>query len=319
MPNEYLGMDRELRRPARAVTTQARTAKARPASIAARITFVALGAAALGAVMFAGPASAHVTVDPTQATQGDSANMTFRVYNENGAASTTKVEVYLPEATPVAEVYPLSIPDWAPTITMRTLSQPVTTHHGTQITEAVSVITWTPMPGKEIKPGQAQQFPIALGPLPDVDRLAFTVQQSYSDGTVVRSGAGSKETSPTITLVPATDAQQAGTGSGNDAANPQPATNNGTGGGTRTLSLAGAALAGGLILGMVISRARRSAADISDVLRHTPSTPRPDDPAVTVHTTSCAEPEESADPADSRVASAKTASAASNLRSSVEC
>jgi uncharacterized protein YcnI len=292
-------MDRQLRRPARAVTTQVRAAKARPRSIATRFTFVArgavtFGAVALGAVMLAGPAAAHVTVDPTQATQGDSARMTFRVSNESPAASTTKVEVYLPEATPIAEVYPLSIPGWAPKITMHTLSQPVTTHHGSLITEAVSVITWTPLPSREIKPGQVQEFPIALGPLPDVDRLAFTVQQSYSDGAVLRSGTDSKETSPTIALLPATDAQQAGT---DGAANAAPTTDNGAGGTTGALSLAGAALAGGLLLGLLISRIRRSASTISDVLGNTPS----------------------ADPADSGAASATTAPAASNLRSSIEC
>ena len=44
----------------------------------------------------AGPASAHVTVNPREAMQGGYAKLAFRVPNERDDASTVKVEVHLP-------------------------------------------------------------------------------------------------------------------------------------------------------------------------------------------------------------------------------
>ena len=58
--------------------------------------------------------------------------------------------------------------------------------HGTKITEAVSKITWTAAGGGGVKPGEFQEFPISLGPLPEVDLMVFKALQTYSDGTVAR-------------------------------------------------------------------------------------------------------------------------------------
>ncbi|HEX2772424.1 MAG TPA: DUF1775 domain-containing protein, partial [Micromonosporaceae bacterium] len=63
-----------------------------------------LGAVAVGVFGLAAPASAHVTVNPSEATQGGYARLAFRVPNESDTASTTKVEVVLPENAPVASV-----------------------------------------------------------------------------------------------------------------------------------------------------------------------------------------------------------------------
>jgi uncharacterized protein YcnI len=58
--------------------------------------------------------------------------------------------------------------------------------HGKQITEAVTKVTWTADGGK-IGPGQFQQFPLSLGPLPeDADQLVFKAIQTYDNKEVVR-------------------------------------------------------------------------------------------------------------------------------------
>jgi uncharacterized protein YcnI len=68
----------------------------------------------------------------------------------------------------------------------RKLAQPVD-NHGTQISEVVSVITWTATEGAAVKPGEFQEFPVSMGRIPDnVDQLVFKALQTYSDGTVVR-------------------------------------------------------------------------------------------------------------------------------------
>ena len=60
----------------------------------------ALGAVVAAVLGVAGPASAHVTVNPNEATQGGYGRVAFRVPNESDTASTTKLEVNLPENAP---------------------------------------------------------------------------------------------------------------------------------------------------------------------------------------------------------------------------
>ena len=59
-----------------------------------------VGAAATAVLLLAGPASAHVTVNPASAPQGGYTKIAFRVPNENDKASTTKVEVNFPLTPP---------------------------------------------------------------------------------------------------------------------------------------------------------------------------------------------------------------------------
>jgi hypothetical protein len=58
-------------------------------------TLVAV-AAAVSVFAFAGPASAHVTVNPNTATQGGYTKLTFRVPNKKANANTVALEVNLP-------------------------------------------------------------------------------------------------------------------------------------------------------------------------------------------------------------------------------
>ncbi|MFC4148694.1 DUF1775 domain-containing protein, partial [Micromonospora mangrovi] len=72
-------------------------------TVLARAATIAAGAAAL-TLGLAGPAAAHVTVNPSTAVQGGWTKVSFRVPNETDTADTTKVEVNLPTATPIASV-----------------------------------------------------------------------------------------------------------------------------------------------------------------------------------------------------------------------
>ncbi|MFI5958713.1 YcnI family protein [Cryptosporangium sp. NPDC051539] len=169
---------------------------------AAAVVF-ATGVAVLG---FAGPASAHVTVNPSEATQGGYAALTFRVPNEEAAASTTKLEVVLPSDNPIASVSVKPVPGWKIETTTSKLPKPITTDDG-QLTEAISKITWTATaPANAIAPNQFQEFSISVGPLPETDKLVFKVLQTYSNGEVARwieEQTGSEEPknpAPTLTL-----------------------------------------------------------------------------------------------------------------------
>ncbi|MDI1460596.1 YcnI family protein [Catellatospora sp. KI3] len=144
-----------------------------------------VAAAVLGLVAVAVPASAHVTVNPGTAVQGGYARLAFRVPTESDTDSTTKLEVHLPDDAPVASVMTSPVPGWTATVTKRKLDQPIEVH-GSPVSEVVSVVTWTASAGAGIKPGQFQEFPISLGPLPKVDQMVFKTLQTYSDGTVVR-------------------------------------------------------------------------------------------------------------------------------------
>jgi uncharacterized protein YcnI len=182
----------------------------------ALVTAVTVGLVALG-----GTASAHVSVSSSDATPGGFGKMTFRVPNESDTASTTKVEVNLPADTPFASVSLKPVAGWTMAPVKSKLAKPIEAH-GTQLTEAVTKITWTATGDAAIKPGQFQEFDVSLGPLPQVPQVVFKALQTYSDGTVVRwidepttDGTEPEKPAPVLKLTPAaaTDAPAAATSS----------------------------------------------------------------------------------------------------------
>ncbi|MDG4759752.1 YcnI family protein [Micromonospora sp. WMMD710] len=176
----------------------------RTATAAAVLAFTAV--AVLG---FAGPASAHVTVNPKEATQGGYARVAFRVPNESDTASTTKLEVVMPENAPVGSVSTIPVPGWTVTVEKRKVDPPIEVH-GSQITEAVAKITWTAAGDVAVKPGQFQEFGVSMGPLPKVESMVFKTLQTYSDGNVSRwidepqpGGEEPEKPAPVLTLTAA--------------------------------------------------------------------------------------------------------------------
>lgn len=154
----------------------------RTATAAAALAFTAAATAVFG---FAGPASAHVTVNPKEATQGGYARVAFRVPNESDSASTTKVEVVLPENAPVGSVSTMPVAGWTVAVEKRKVDPPIEVH-GSPITEAVAKLTWTAAGDAGIKPGEFQEFGVSMGPLPQVDSMVFKTLQTYSDGNISR-------------------------------------------------------------------------------------------------------------------------------------
>ncbi|WP_156727885.1 YcnI family copper-binding membrane protein [Streptomyces apocyni] len=157
-----------------------------------RSRLAAVGAAAAGAVvLLAGPAAAHVTVQPEgEANKGSYATVNFKVPNERDNASTMKLEVAFPfKDHPLASVMPQPVPGWEVEVTKSKLDKPLEMH-GKKIDEAVSKVTWTATGKSEdagIQPGTFQQFPLSMGQLPhDADQVVFKAIQTYSNDEVVR-------------------------------------------------------------------------------------------------------------------------------------
>lgn len=149
-----------------------------------RRRFGAGAAIAILALAWTTPAWAHVAVDGVGATRGaEQAKLSFRVANESPTAVTNKLEVYFPDEHPFAFVSVRHRPEWKHLIDRRKLATPIAEEGGGSITEAVSKVTWQ---GGQIGADEFEEFTVAVGPLPDADRLVFKVVQSYSDGKVVR-------------------------------------------------------------------------------------------------------------------------------------
>ncbi|MFE5587752.1 YcnI family protein, partial [Kitasatospora sp. NPDC056531] len=133
----------------------------------------ALGAAAV--LLIAGPASAHVTVQPSSVPKNATdQTFAFRVPNEDDKNSTVKVEIDFPTDHPIPSALVAPVPGW---------TDQIQTTDG-DITDVVSQIVWT---GGQIAPGHYQDFTVDLGALPDgTDKVVFKALQTYGDGNIVR-------------------------------------------------------------------------------------------------------------------------------------
>ncbi len=165
----------------------------------------ALTGAALGIVLAVGvplAASAHVTVNPGTADPGSYTQVQFRVPNESETAETVRLEVTLPSDTPFTSVRYEPVPGWTATITTATLPQPVEVG-GNTITEAPTSIVWQADPGVGIGQGEFVNFPVSLGPVPDVGSVLLPAVQTYDDGKVAEWTATPDEVAADDTLDPA--------------------------------------------------------------------------------------------------------------------
>ncbi|MEV4811920.1 YcnI family protein [Micromonospora avicenniae] len=155
-----------------------------------------------------GAYAAEVTTTPGQARQGDAVRLEFVVPEERAGTRTRQIEVRLPTDTPIAEVYPMSVPGWAPRIQSRILDEPLSGIHSTGVSTVTTAVTWIRVDGAE--PGPAR-LSLSMGPLPRTGRLAFPVIQTYADGTVVRwTDPTGAHPAPRLTLLPAAGREAAG-------------------------------------------------------------------------------------------------------------
>jgi uncharacterized protein YcnI len=137
-------------------------------------------------VISAPTAWAHVTVHPETLPAGTSdVEITFRVPNERDSANTVGLQVFFPSSVPLLTVEVLPVPGWVETVHTRSLSTPIQTDDG-PVSQVVSDVRWTATAGG-IAPGQYEDFPVAVGAVPDhAGTYPFKALQSYSSGEVVR-------------------------------------------------------------------------------------------------------------------------------------
>jgi uncharacterized protein YcnI len=145
---------------------------------------VALAAAGVGVVAFPLAAQAHVEIQPGQVEGGDFSVVAFRVPNERDDASTTKLQVVLPEDQPLGSVQTTATPGWKVSTKTRKLDKPIEMF-GAKLDKVVSQVTWTATDGG-VRPGQFEDFELSLGQLPTSGKLVFTATQTYSSGERVR-------------------------------------------------------------------------------------------------------------------------------------
>jgi uncharacterized protein YcnI len=155
-------------------------------------TATALGAGLLLAVATPLAASAHVSITPDSAEPGSYSTVTVRVPNESETASTVQLDLTLPSDTPISSVRYVPMPGWT-TKTEVTEFDPAVAVGDTEVTEAVTKISWTADDGYEIGAGQFQEFTVSLGPLPEVESLVLAADQHYSDGEVVSWSEGGED------------------------------------------------------------------------------------------------------------------------------
>jgi uncharacterized protein YcnI len=150
--------------------------------VAARIA-VATGVTAAAVICGMGSASAHVSISPESALQGSTAELTFRVPNEEARAVTTKLQLQIPTSAPIAQLLVKPIAGWTVSQHSVKLSKPLVTDDG-KFTTVVDQVTWS---GGRVEPGQYQDFALSVDPLPETgSSVAFKALQTYSNGEVVR-------------------------------------------------------------------------------------------------------------------------------------
>ncbi|MFI9271462.1 YcnI family protein [Kitasatospora sp. NPDC052896] len=222
----------------------------------ARRLAAASALAAATVLLVAGPASAHVTVQPSSVSK-DATDQTFafRVPNEDDTASTVKVEIDFPTDTPIPSVLAAAVPGWTDQIQTVKLATPIHTDDG-DITDAVSQIVWT---GGQITPGHYQDFTVDFGALPDgTNQVVFKALQTYSNGNVVRwidqTKPGQPEPEHPAPVLTLTDPS---TATANSAAAPAKSSSDDT---ARALGIAGIVIGVlGTAAGVLLGRRRNTA------------------------------------------------------------
>jgi uncharacterized protein YcnI len=140
---------------------------------------IVVATSVLAVLLAAGPALAHVTVQPTEGVTGSFSRFVVRVPTEREDASTISVEVQFP---PMAFVSFMDVPGWERTVEMQTLDEPLEVF-GEELTEVVGTVTWE---GGEIEPGEFEEFGFSARMPDEVTTLEFPAIQTYDSGEVVR-------------------------------------------------------------------------------------------------------------------------------------
>ena len=163
--------------------------------------------AVLSLVLFAGIASAHVTVQPKQTTQGTYEVFSVRVPSEEENVTTKSVKVTVPAGVSVSRLEPK--PGWK--------SELEKNEDG-----SLKTITWT-ADGDGLSQTEFTEFRMQGKVADDATQLVWKAYQTYSDGKVVEWTGGEGSDHPaSVTTVSAAPAEAGGNGAaaiaGNEAA-----------------------------------------------------------------------------------------------------
>ncbi len=156
-------------------------------------------------------AAAHVDAELDGTGPGGFGVVTLGVPTESGKPSTTKVQVRIPDETPLRTVRAEPLAGWTLDIQMRKIDPPLRKDDGTPVNEVVNTVTWTAAAGGGIPQGQFQEFGLYLGPIPDADTLALPTTQTFSDGSTevwaeqATGGEKPKFPVPTVTIARQSD------------------------------------------------------------------------------------------------------------------
>lgn len=182
--------------------------------------------------MFASVASAHVTVQPKETTQGKYEVFTVRVPSESKDSFTTKVEVKFPEGVSVSRFEPK--PGWKYELQR-------------DATDKITGVTWT-TEGEGLSPTEFIQFQFQGKVADDATELSWKAYQTYKNGSVVEwVGAEGSETPASVTKVHPKPAGQPSDSHGAPAATAPQAEEPGEQSSSLPLYLSIAALVAGLL------------------------------------------------------------------------
>ncbi|MFC4810767.1 YcnI family protein [Paenibacillus sp. GCM10023250] len=204
-----------------------------------------IGAAALSLFLFASMASAHVTVQPKQTTQGSYEVFSVRVPSESENVTTTSVKVAVPDGVAISRVEPK--PGWKYELELA------------PDTKAVQSITWT-AEGAGLAQTEFTDFRISGKVADDAAQLVWKAYQTYSDKSVAEwVGADGSDHPASVTTVAAGAAE--GGGHGAPAASPEAGSAAGSGGGAKenaafVLSIAAAVLGAAALIAALTRRKR---------------------------------------------------------------
>jgi uncharacterized protein YcnI len=171
-----------------------------------------LSASMLGAIsLFAGAASAHVTVVPSETAQGKYEVFTVKVPSENETVPTTKIEVKIPEDVNVTRFEPK--PGWTYEIQK-------------DDTDKITSVVWS-TDGEGLSPTEFAMFNMSGKVGDDATEIVWKAYQTYKDGSVVEwVGAEDADKPASVTVVNPGDGSGHGHGTAQTTATDEEATDN---------------------------------------------------------------------------------------------
>ncbi|EFM11642.1 nuclear export factor GLE1 [Paenibacillus curdlanolyticus YK9] len=153
-------------------------------------------------LMFAGIASAHVTVQPQEVPAGSYQVMSVRVPSEEKGTTTVKIQVKVPDQIKVSRVEPKV--GWKYTLEKDAESK-------------ITSITWT-ADGTGLSETEFTDFRVNGKVADDAKELVWKAYQTYANGTLVEWVGGDGADKPaSVTMVTAAEAGSDGHGHGSSA------------------------------------------------------------------------------------------------------